>query len=123
MNLPGYLYVNESIETKGCFYKNDHGYFGLGGTQEEMSEPDLPGIRTRIWCNADTPISTSSVEDGEATISSAGDGERSISSADDGEVSISSANNSEASMASGMLQKKLRPAHLLLGNLAMLFLL
>eukprot|EP00579_Thalassiosira_antarctica_P014454 CAMPEP_0201945044 /NCGR_PEP_ID=MMETSP0903-20130614/53702_1 /ASSEMBLY_ACC=CAM_ASM_000552 /TAXON_ID=420261 /ORGANISM="Thalassiosira antarctica, Strain CCMP982" /LENGTH=1013 /DNA_ID=CAMNT_0048488103 /DNA_START=143 /DNA_END=3185 /DNA_ORIENTATION=+ len=57
MNLSGYFYVN-SYPTKGCFSKNNHGFFGTGGTDEEMSETDLPGIQERLWCDKETEVPT-----------------------------------------------------------------
>jgi len=53
MNLGGSFYVND-YSTKGCFYKAKHVYFGTGGTVEQISETDLPGVRERLWCHAET---------------------------------------------------------------------
>jgi len=44
------FYVDASYPSKGCFSKNDKAFFGLGGTDEEMGEADLPGLQERIWC-------------------------------------------------------------------------
>ena len=35
--------------SKGCVTKNDKAFFSPG-TEGEMSEVDLPGIRERLWC-------------------------------------------------------------------------
>ena len=35
--------------TKGCYSKNNNAFFSLG-TEDEMSNPDLPGVQERIWC-------------------------------------------------------------------------
>ena len=37
---------------KGCFSKNDNIFFGIGGTEEEMKEADLPRLQQRVWCNS-----------------------------------------------------------------------
>jgi hypothetical protein len=50
MELTGGFYTSDDYQTKGCYYKNGNVFFSPG-TQEEMSTPDLPGLRVRIWCN------------------------------------------------------------------------
>ena len=45
--------------SKGCFYKGDNAFFGEGGTIDEMSKPNLPGIQVRIWCNDTGSLSLS----------------------------------------------------------------
>ena len=52
----GFFYVND-FPTKGCFIKNNNGYFGTGGTEEEISMTDLPPAQERLWCDipTDTP--------------------------------------------------------------------
>ena len=47
------FYVGD-YSTKGCFLKGTKGYFGTGGTLEQMSETDLPGVRERIMCDVET---------------------------------------------------------------------
>lgn len=37
--------------TKGCFSKPGVAFWGSGGTSEEISTYDLPGLRERIWCD------------------------------------------------------------------------
>ena len=34
----------------GCYYEGDTAYFGVGGTDVDMSESPLPNGKTRIWC-------------------------------------------------------------------------
>ena len=48
INPNGYLYVSE-YRTKGCFIKGKHGFFGTGGTAEEMEESDLPGGKSIVY--------------------------------------------------------------------------
>ena len=40
----------DALPSKGCFSLRGKLYFGTGGTIEETSSPDLPGLRTRVWC-------------------------------------------------------------------------
>lgn len=56
MNTGGSFSVGE-YPYKGCILKNINGFFGVGGTVEEMSVAELRGIPERIWCDAVT-IST-----------------------------------------------------------------
>ena len=58
MNTGGIFYVGD-FPSKGCFLKNGIGYFGTGGTDEEMAEVVLTGILERIWCDTETAIPTS----------------------------------------------------------------
>ncbi|KAL9185022.1 hypothetical protein ACHAXT_002799 [Thalassiosira profunda] len=37
--------------TKGCFAKGGNAYWGIGGSDEDRSKPDLPGQQARIFCN------------------------------------------------------------------------
>ena len=54
--------------TKGCFSKNGNVYFGTGSVnEEELAEPDLPGLQQCIWCDNkegddDVPISINALE-------------------------------------------------------------
>mmetsp|Transcript_12887 Transcript_12887/g.27980 ORF Transcript_12887/g.27980 Transcript_12887/m.27980 type:complete len:401 (-) Transcript_12887:1869-3071(-) len=57
MNWSGSFYTGD-WPTKGCFSKRSHIYFGTGGTAEEMSETDIPGVRERIWCDRETDTPT-----------------------------------------------------------------
>lgn len=41
----------QRVRTKGCFTKNGKAFFGSQGSDEEMSETELPGIQQRIWCS------------------------------------------------------------------------
>ena len=41
-----------SFTSYGCYYKGDTAYFGVGGTDVDMSESPLPDGKTRIWCQA-----------------------------------------------------------------------
>jgi hypothetical protein len=59
MKTGGGFFVGEYPD-KGCFLKNVHGYFGTGGTDEEMAVAELSGIRERIWCDMETEEPTSS---------------------------------------------------------------
>ncbi len=45
----GTYYVGD-YTTKGCFYRGDTAYFGVGGTIQEKSKSDLQGGKVRIWC-------------------------------------------------------------------------
>lgn len=47
----GYFYASEEFPTMGCFMKNDNVFFGIGGTDEEMTDSDLPGVRLRVLCD------------------------------------------------------------------------
>mmetsp|Transcript_22316 Transcript_22316/g.45722 ORF Transcript_22316/g.45722 Transcript_22316/m.45722 type:complete len:546 (+) Transcript_22316:3-1640(+) len=47
------FYVGD-FPTKGCFYKSDNAYFGIGGTMEEITAANLPGVQKRIWCEDTT---------------------------------------------------------------------
>jgi hypothetical protein len=58
MNTGGTFYVDD-FPSKGCFLKNGNGFFGTGGTDEEMAEVVLTGILERIWCDTETAIPTS----------------------------------------------------------------
>lgn len=53
MNTGGSFSVGE-YPYKGCILKNINGFFGTGGTVEEMSVAELSGIPERIWCDAVT---------------------------------------------------------------------
>ena len=52
MNTGGSFYYGPSYPSKGCFAKNNNVYFGTGGSIDDMSTVDLPGVRTRLWCDA-----------------------------------------------------------------------
>mmetsp|Transcript_29640 Transcript_29640/g.62960 ORF Transcript_29640/g.62960 Transcript_29640/m.62960 type:complete len:867 (-) Transcript_29640:380-2980(-) len=39
-----------NFPSKGCFAKNGVAYWGAGGSDDDMSRSDLPGIQTRLWC-------------------------------------------------------------------------
>ena len=56
MNDGGTFYMND-FPTKGCFSKttNKHIYFGTGGSVEEMTKDDLPGVQERVRCDAPKP--------------------------------------------------------------------
>ena len=58
MNTGGNFFIGE-FPDKGCFTKYEHGYWGTGGSDEEMAAPDLPGARERIWCEKDKALPTS----------------------------------------------------------------
>mmetsp|Transcript_1379 Transcript_1379/g.3032 ORF Transcript_1379/g.3032 Transcript_1379/m.3032 type:complete len:694 (-) Transcript_1379:93-2174(-) len=45
--------------TKGCFLKNERAYFSRGGSEEEISRADLPGVQKRIWCTKEEESSLS----------------------------------------------------------------
>lgn len=49
LNLSDFL-SGDALPSKGCFALRGKLYFGTGGTIEEMSSPELPGARTRVWC-------------------------------------------------------------------------
>ena len=36
--------------TKGCFLKNNQAYFASGGTEQQMSDTNIPPAQERIWC-------------------------------------------------------------------------
>jgi hypothetical protein len=57
MNTGGVFYVND-FPSKGCFSKNGNGFFGTGGTDEEMAATVLTGVQVRIWCNGETASPT-----------------------------------------------------------------
>ena len=62
MNLGGNFYTSSDYPTKGCYRKNNNNniFFGAGGTVEEMSSTDLPGVQQRVWCDIPLPESTQS---------------------------------------------------------------
>jgi len=44
-------------KTKGCFTKKGKAYFGTGGTVEEMSVAELPGLLVeRVWCDKEEAV-------------------------------------------------------------------
>ena len=47
----GYFYASEEFPSMGCFMKNDNVFFGIGGTDEEMTDSDLPGVQLRVLCD------------------------------------------------------------------------
>ena len=59
MNLSGGIfYTSPDYPTKGCYQKNEKVFFGSGGTVEDMSLTELPGVQQRLWCDAPTPEPT-----------------------------------------------------------------
>ncbi len=56
----GGYFFSGTFPSKGCYMKNRNVWFGSGGTDEEMTETELPGILTRVWCDieAGTPTFT-----------------------------------------------------------------
>ena len=53
MNTGGRFSVGE-YPYKGCVLKNINGFFGTGGTVEEMSVAEFSGTPERIWCDTVT---------------------------------------------------------------------
>ena len=60
MNTGGSFYYGPSYPSQGCFAKNNNVYFGTGGSIDDMSTVDLPGVRTRVWCDASSGSPTDS---------------------------------------------------------------
>ena len=58
MNTGGDFFTGD-FPDKGCFTKYEHGYYGTGGTDDEIAAIDLPGARERIWCERETASPTS----------------------------------------------------------------
>ena len=58
MNTGGDFFIGD-FPDKGCFTKYEHGYYGTGGTDDEIAAIDLPGARERIWCERETALPTS----------------------------------------------------------------
>jgi len=62
--------------TKGCFLKNERAYFSRGGSEEEISRADLPGVQKRIWCSKeeesslDTTDTSTQIQSEESFLSS-----------------------------------------------------
>jgi len=48
-----------SYTTKGCFFKRDKAYFGIGGSGEDLETTPLQGQKQRIWCDRDQANSLS----------------------------------------------------------------
>lgn len=49
-------FLSGNFPTKGCFSKRERAYWSDGGTDEERSRTDLPGIQERILCNGDPRV-------------------------------------------------------------------
>jgi len=69
-DIQGYFYASIDYITKGCVMKGDNVYFGIGGTDEEMSISVLTGQQVRVWCNAAVEIVTTATTTTTSTISS-----------------------------------------------------
>lgn len=69
-----FLFVfHQHYEHDSCFSKNDKAYWGSGGSPEEMSRDDLPGVQERIWCEREV-VPGSDPEGGGGNPSGGGDG-------------------------------------------------
>jgi len=49
--IDGYFYASSDFPTKGCLMKGENVFFGIGGTDKEMTESDLPGVQLRVLCD------------------------------------------------------------------------
>ena len=49
--IDGYFHVSPDFPSKGCFMKDDNVFFGIGGTDDEMTKSDLPGKQERLLCD------------------------------------------------------------------------
>jgi len=58
MNTGGDFFTGD-FPDKGCFIKYEHGYYGTGGTDDEIAAIELQGARERIWCERETALPTS----------------------------------------------------------------
>jgi hypothetical protein len=66
MVIQGYFYASEEFPTKGCLMKNDNVFFGIGGTDDEMTVSELPGVQLRVLCDGTSNRPQSSyIEGGE----------------------------------------------------------
>lgn len=61
LGFPWGTYTDEdlTIDSKGCFSKNDNMFFSPGNDNEKMTRTGLPGLRIRVFCNDILPSSTS----------------------------------------------------------------
>ena len=64
--ITGYYYV-DSWADKGCFQKGENVFFGTGGTVEEMTETDLPGVRERLYCEPEAIVAETKAPTDEST--------------------------------------------------------
>lgn len=63
--------AGEDYQSKGCFQKKGKAYWGRGGSEEDISQPTLPGIRQRIWCE-ETAMVDPPPENGDGEVGGAG---------------------------------------------------
>jgi len=45
-------FLTGDFPTHGCFKKKGKAFWGIGGSREEVSEKDLPGVQDRIYCRS-----------------------------------------------------------------------
>mmetsp|Transcript_8304 Transcript_8304/g.20398 ORF Transcript_8304/g.20398 Transcript_8304/m.20398 type:complete len:174 (-) Transcript_8304:135-656(-) len=50
LGIPVFYKSIQASPTKGCFEKNNKAFF-VEGTMDEMSDPNVAKIQTRIWCD------------------------------------------------------------------------
>ena len=65
-DITGYFYVDDWAD-KGCFAKGENVFFGTGGTVEEMTETDLPGVRERLYCEPEAIVAETKAPTDEPT--------------------------------------------------------
>jgi len=56
LGMAGFHQADYDIPSKGCFSKGGRVYFGIGGSKHDMTTPDLPGKRERLWCNQEDDV-------------------------------------------------------------------
>ena len=49
--IDGYFYASSDFSTKGCLMKGENVFFGIGGTDDEMTASSLPGEQLRLVCD------------------------------------------------------------------------
>jgi len=51
LNTGGSFYIDVKDGAFGCFTKQNNGFWGSGGSANEISTANLPGEQTRLYCN------------------------------------------------------------------------
>lgn len=51
LNTGGSFYIDVKDGSFGCFTKQNNGFWGSGGSANEISTANLPGEQTRLYCN------------------------------------------------------------------------
>jgi hypothetical protein len=72
--IDGYFYASSDFPTKGCLMKGENVFFGVGGTDDEMTASDLPGEQLRLVCDGTSNRpQTSSIASGEDQLKAGGE--------------------------------------------------